>query len=469
MRNKFLLLILLISYNAYAQYVRYPAAGGGGGGITIGSPVLLGTAGSVLFIDHNGNIGQDNSNFFYADTSHRLGIGTTTPANPLDVFGSVAIGTYGGTNAAPANSLIVSGKIGVGTTSPGQSLDVRGNIEILSTGKILPTADATNAINIANAAGTVQESFDTTNGRLGIGTTVPGQPLSVGSGATSGFGSTAQIAALSSSNAYVTTVAGGVETFLGSDGTGGIIGTLTNVSLIFRQNNVERMRFNTSGNLGIGTQTPVNLLDVSGSEAIGTYAGVSTAPSNSLIVSGKVGIGTSNPGQLLSIINSNAEEEIGFTTTSTASALTTIGGGTYLEIGAAEYNLNSYRIIAFGYRFTGSIAPAYVGYQETDETDDTFGDLVFGTRNVGTNTTPSERLRITSTGNVGIGTTGPHSALEVNGGVQLNTSTSRPTCVSSLRGLTWVVESASGTTDNYSVCLKSAADTYNWIQIVTGG
>lgn len=54
-----------------------------------------------------------------------IGIGTTTPANKLDVNGNVAIGAYAGVNAAPANSLIVSGSIGIGTTFPGLKLDVR--------------------------------------------------------------------------------------------------------------------------------------------------------------------------------------------------------------------------------------------------------------------------------------------------------------------------------------------------------
>lgn len=72
-------------------------------------------------------------------------------------------------------------------------------------------------------------------------------------------------------------------------------------------------------------------------------------------------------------------------------------------------------------------------------------------------------------GSMGIGTATPHSALEVNGGIQLNTATSRPACAASLRGTMWVVESANGVTDNAAVCLKSAADTYSWIQIVTGG
>jgi len=49
--------------------------------------------------------------------SGAVGIGTTTPANKLDVEGSCAIGaTYSGTSAAPANGLIVEGKVVFGST-----------------------------------------------------------------------------------------------------------------------------------------------------------------------------------------------------------------------------------------------------------------------------------------------------------------------------------------------------------------
>ncbi|MEI8201368.1 MAG: collagen-like protein [Bacteroidota bacterium] len=57
----------------------------------------------------------------------------------------------------------------------------------------------------------------------------------------------------------------------------------------------ERMRITGTGRVGIGTSTPHSKLDINGSAAIGTYAGVNTAPTNGLIVSGNVGIGTINP------------------------------------------------------------------------------------------------------------------------------------------------------------------------------
>lgn len=53
--------------------------------LRIGSRINQGTSGSVLFVDANGKIAQDNSNLFWDDTNNRLGVGTNTPGNILDL------------------------------------------------------------------------------------------------------------------------------------------------------------------------------------------------------------------------------------------------------------------------------------------------------------------------------------------------------------------------------------------------
>jgi len=78
----------------------------------------------------------------------------------------------------------------------------------------------------------------------------------------------------------------------------------------------------------------------------------------------------------------------------------------YLQIGGMESGASSTRLIGFGYSETAQAPapPAYIGYITTSTTGFEYGDLIFGTRSVTTNTAATERMRITSGGNVGINT-----------------------------------------------------------------
>ncbi len=54
-------------------------------------------------------------------------------------------------------------------------------------------------------------------------------------------------------------------------------------------------------------------------------------------------------------------------------------------------------------------------------------------------------------------------------GLTVATPGARPAAAVGLRGQLWVVQGGAGVTDTIQVCLKSAADTYAWIDIITGG
>jgi hypothetical protein len=82
--------------------------------------------------------------------------------------------------------------------------------------------------------------------------------------------------------------------------------------------------------------------------------------------------------------------------------------------------------------------------------------------------TGQERMRINSSGNVGIGTTGPSSKLQVNGGVQLANDYAPP---SASKVGTFRYRSAStgmGTYASYvDMCMQTGTSTYAWVNIVT--
>ncbi|MCI0405968.1 MAG: hypothetical protein L0209_07845, partial [candidate division Zixibacteria bacterium] len=122
-----------------------------------------------------------------------------------------------------------------------------------------------------------------------------------------------------------------------------------------------------AGNVGIGTNSPANKLDVEGAAVIGAaYSGLNTAPLNGLLVEGKVGIGTTSP-------------QTDFTVAGEISA-----------------NLGSAATPAFTFSAdlnTGIYSPAA-------------DFLAISTGGV-------ERMRVNSLGNVGIGTTAPGHRLSV--------------------------------------------------------
>jgi hypothetical protein len=98
--------------------------------------VVQGGSGKGIEFDVN-NITFGSGTAMVIGTSGNVGIGTTSPANKLDVSGGEAIGAaYVGTNTAPANGAIIQGNVGVGTTSPaaGAKVDVAGPVKVAGTG-----------------------------------------------------------------------------------------------------------------------------------------------------------------------------------------------------------------------------------------------------------------------------------------------------------------------------------------------
>ena len=78
----------------------------------------------------------------------------------------------------------------------------------------------------------------------------------------------------------------------------------------------------------------------------------------------------------------------------------------FLHIGNASSTLNGVYPIGFGFSTNDRThLPAYIQYITTDSAGAEHGPLTFGTRNVTTDTAPSERMRITSTGAIRIGMT----------------------------------------------------------------
>jgi hypothetical protein len=157
------------------------------------------------------------------------------------------------------------------------------------------------------------------------------------------------------------------------------------------------------GNVGLGTTTPGARLDVRAQGALSTDVAfrvrnsADTADLLSVLGNGNVGIGTTTTRATLDVVNTPS---------------TTLGTNIQLRIGGG--NNTSGHLYQIGLGASNQTNPSSI-IGAINNTGSSFGnsDIFFATRNVTTDTVPSERMRITSTGNVGIGTTSPQVDLEV--------------------------------------------------------
>jgi len=120
--------------------------------VTMGSTDTNATAGSILFSTGT-KVQQDNANLFWDDTNNRLGVGTATPGNRLDVLGDAAVRANGQIRLyADNNTNYISFQAGTSTTT---------------TNYTLPATDGTSGQALTtNGSGVLSWSTVTTPGAL---------------------------------------------------------------------------------------------------------------------------------------------------------------------------------------------------------------------------------------------------------------------------------------------------------------
>ena len=342
-------------------------------------------------------------------TANGVIYGNTTSALLATAAGTTGQVLVGNTGGAPSWATLTG--IGVTSFSAGTTgftpstattgaVTLAGTLGVANGGTGTATAFTAGSVVFAGASGVYSQDnanlfWDNTNDRLGIGTTSPASKLDV-SGAIRATGTGATISA----NAAVIDYVAGTTTRLISYGPNTT--TAGAIQFVGLSSNASagdiRAVIDSSGNVGIGTSSPSDKLQVTGgilrventlgygatmlntsgmgmymtladqgnSSAVGTnngslifYNSGNTTERMRIDSSGNVGIGTSSPSSKLNVLDGDIEVS--------ASA----GGNTLLS-------------------FNGTTASLTV--------NSVSAPLVFGTSS-------TERMRITSAGNVGIGCT----------------------------------------------------------------
>lgn len=299
------------------------------------------------------------------------------------------------TNGSEKMRITSSGNVGIGTTSPSAKLSLAGPSELIwlqensayisfyntansirtgyiqaNTGSnitIMP--EASNAL-ILGAGGNERIRI-TSAGNVGIGITAPGSKLEVAGNIKSngGYG----------------------EGFVLNDNSSI---TRENVGMGFNTNSTQRLLISTGGNIGIGTTNPIYKLDVNGTSNI----------TNSLYVGGNLGVGTTMPITKVDIVDTMTNPTLRLAYV----PMSGYGGGGNIDfVGGSFDYVNGAISWKNGTTVQGQVD--YTGFNRmmtlTAQSTITFKTALM------------ERMRIDSTGQVGIGTSAPMYTLHVNGSV----------------------------------------------------
>jgi hypothetical protein len=387
----------------------------------------------------------DNADYINLEGAN-VGIGTTTPGEVLEVVGNIRANVSNGggfmltgasasglvragatglalrTNTTDRLTIDNSGNVGIGITSPSSRLHVADTGESVIT---LQDLDGTNQLlNIGhNGGGSYFLSRDNTSngnfswytydgttlstrmyiapgGNVGIGTTSPGQKLTLING-------TFQI--------------GGTSTF--SDNIEiGRVGSDNNMA--FATGGTERMRITSTGNVGIGTTSPTSQFHIYNNN---TYSAANINETTGSLMAFKIrtraGVDTNivmgafdstQAGLQVVDINASASTQ-GF-------LINPYGGNVGIGVTSPTYNLevSGSGYISGSLTVAGTITAQKLNVQQiTSSVIYSSGSNIFGNSLANTQTFTGS-LQVTGSthyllGNVGIGTTSPNRILDVNG------------------------------------------------------
>jgi hypothetical protein len=127
------------------------------------------------------------------------------------------------------------------------------------------------------------------------------------------------------------------------------------------------------------------------------------------------------------------------------------------------------RKVSIGFGLGGGVAntcAANIGYDVTNGAGAGLGDIYFSTRNTTADSTPTERMRITSTGNVGIGTSSPGYPLQIansTGSLSLYVQNTNASASGDIAQIAVSLNTTNGTTRPYTYYNTGAGAYRFWV------
>ena len=362
------------------------------------------TAGTTIVgFDGNQNIkilSSDLVSGFINGTTHTLPVFTT--ANTL---GDSIVA-----QDASATQLHITGDVGIGTTTPNQKLHVVGHIRVGNNTNTI-YANRFKAVNDGDVTLRANDGYDlilnaTTGDNVGIGTTSPGVKLDVDGDVrvslTSKF-----------------TFANGQ--YLKDDGSAGLdIASISAAGTInFITNSADQMIITSAGDVGIGTTAPGGKLEVNGGTGVATSGGTLIVRQDGDTSNDGIALTSSNSISHRIYKNAGGTFLMGPSTDSDAFALDlngNVGIGTTapsqkLEVGGNVLLQNNDEI-----RFKDSGGTERTAIELDPSNNFNIGTSAGGNLRFINGSSYTERMRITSAGNVGIGTDSPGGLLHVSAG-----------------------------------------------------
>jgi len=332
------------------------------------------------YVDENDHWDADG-NDIYNTNAGSVGIGTNTPRAKLEVNGSSATITD--------KSFVVydtadEKMMEMGDTWYSSGYYRVGDIDTAANGTMFEIMDS---------------CFYFRNGDVGIGTTSPNAKLEID---ISGSGSVFQTDR-TDAGGYFTIDHGGERTNFNSY-----------QDYTFSRHGSEYMRIKNDGNVGIGTTTPKNKLDIEGAAVIGaTYSGTKTAPTNGLLVEGKVGIGNDDPLYQLDVFGPTA---LGRFHRSNSDNVNRAPSFLMKRSRASGANINAGDWLG-KFQFYGQVAGADMSYGGLGyiSSDLNRAGRLFFYDGVG-----AEKISFLTTGEMGIGVSAPTASLNIKAGTATN-------------------------------------------------